>query len=248
MSHAKLEFVPPVIAYRGSRAHAPENTMASFRAAHEDGARWIKTDVKLTSDGVPILMHDDTLDRTTNGRGNVADMAWAEMQDLDAGGWFSPLFKGTRIPTLAELLIFARDAHMRINLELKACPGRTQATAMVALIQAAKLWPDTAPPPLISSFDVEALAIAAQLHPEWPRGLLLDEWREDWRELASLAQATTININAEILTPERMVALRLSQKTVLVYTVNDAVQAKTLLQAGVQAIFSDNPAEILKAL
>jgi glycerophosphoryl diester phosphodiesterase len=248
MSHNHLHFIPPVIAHRGSRMRAPENTLASFMAAREDGAQWIETDVKLTSDGVPILMHDDILDRTTDGQGAVADMSWAEMQNLDAGGWFSPAFKGMRILTLAEGLAFARAANMRLNLELKPCPGRAQATAMVALIEAAKLWPEAAPVPLISSFDVEALTIAAQLHPGWPRGLLLDEWRDDWRELASLTQATTINLNVDIVTPERIALLRDAQKSILVYTVNDPAAAKTLLQSGVQAVFSDNPADIIKAL
>jgi glycerophosphoryl diester phosphodiesterase len=248
MLHINLDFIPPVIAHRGARVRAPENTMAAFKAAREDGARWIETDVKLTSDGVPILMHDDTLDRTTDGHGSVADMSWAEIKNLDAGAWFSPAFKGTRVATLVELLIFARDTNMRLNLELKPCPGRTQATVMVALIEAAKLWPDTAPPPLISSFDIDALSIAAQLHPEWPRGLLLDEWREDWRELASLVQATTINLNADLLTPARIAALREANKPILAYTVNDAARAKALLQSGVQAVFSDNPAALIGAL
>ncbi|MGB9154246.1 MAG: glycerophosphodiester phosphodiesterase [Alphaproteobacteria bacterium] len=248
MASSKLDFIPPVIAHRGARNRAPENTMASFKAAYEDGAKWIETDVKLTSDGVPILMHDDTLNRTTNGQGCVADMDWDDMQNLDAGGWYSPAFRGTRVPTLAELLSFAYDTGLRLNLELKPCPGRAQATAMVALIEAAKLWPDTAPDPLISSFDVESLTIAAQLHPGWPRGLLLDEWRDDWREVVSLTQATTVNMNAAIVTPERIALLREAQKPILVYTVNDATQAKTLLQSGIQAVFSDNPGDIIKAL
>ncbi|MDE2030139.1 MAG: glycerophosphoryl diester phosphodiesterase, partial [Alphaproteobacteria bacterium] len=190
-----LNFRPPVIAHRGARARAPENTMAAFEAAREDGAAWIETDVKLTADGVPVLIHDDLLDRTTNGHGAVADMDWAEMRELDAGGWFAPVFAGARVPRLAELLAFARDSDMRINLELKPCPGRALATVMVSMIEAAKLWPADAPPPLISSFDAEALTIASRLHPGWPRGLLLDGWRDDWRELAGLTRASTLHVN-----------------------------------------------------
>lgn len=248
MMKSKLDFIPPIIAHRGARIRAPENTMASFRAAREAGARWIETDVKLTSDGTVILMHDDTLDRTTDGRGSVADMPWADMQKLDAGSWFSPAFRGTRVATLADLLNFAREADMRVNLELKPCPGRTKATVMVALIEAAKLWPDEAPAPLISSFDIEALTIAAQLHPGWPRGLLIDEWRDDWRELMSLVQATTINVNADILTPERIAILREAERPILAYTVNDAAKAKALLQEGVRGIFSDDPAGLIRTL
>ena len=248
MINNTLDFLPPVIAHRGARNRAPENTLAAFKAAWEDGAKWIETDVKLTADGIAILMHDDDLDRTTDGKGPVADMSWAEVKKLDAGGWFSPSFKHEPVARLSDLLGFASKAQMRLNLELKPCPGRTRATVMVALIEAAKLWPETAPLPLISSFDVEALTIAAQLHPEWPRGLLLDEWRNDWRELAALVQAATIHLNANILTPERIALLRETKRPILAYTVNDAAQAKMLLQNGVSAVFSDNPGEILKAL
>jgi glycerophosphoryl diester phosphodiesterase len=248
MSLPRLDFIPPVIAHRGARIRAPENTIASFRAAREDGALWIETDIKLTSDGTPILMHDNLLDRTTNGRGDVAAMAWKDMQNLDAGAWFSPSFKNTRIPTLAQLLAFARESGTRLNLELKPCPGRTQATVMVALIEAAKLWPESAPVPLISSFDVEALSLAAQLHPGWPRGLLLDQWRNDWPVLAAKTQASMVTISDEIATPEHIAVLNAARMSVLVYTVNDPARAKSLLNGGVQAVFSDNPAEILRSL
>lgn len=248
MPHRQLNFRPPVLAHRGSRNRAPENTLAAFAAAREDGAEWIETDVKLTSDGVPILMHDDTLERTTNGHGNVADTSWAEMQNFDAGSWFSPSFTATRIPTLAELLSFARATGMRLNLELKPCPGRARATAMCALIEAAKLWPETALPPLISSFDIEALKIAAQLHPGWPRGLLLDEWRDDWRDLVFATNATTVNIDADILTPQRLKTLTDFDMPVLAYTVNDPARARELLAGGVRAVFCDDPAAMIKAL
>ncbi|MDR3451033.1 MAG: glycerophosphodiester phosphodiesterase [Alphaproteobacteria bacterium] len=248
MPERHLDFHPPVIAHRGARNRAPENTLAAFEAARADGVLWIETDVKLTSDGVPILMHDETLDRTTNMRGLVADTMWADMQTCDAGGWFNASFAGERIPTLADALAFSRATGMRFNFELKPCPGRARATAMVALIEAAKLWPESAPPPLISSFDIEALTIAAQLHPGWPRGLLLEEWRDDWREIATRTNATSLHLNAESLTPERLVTLRETHVSTLAYTVNDPARARDLLNAGVCAVFTDNPAEILKAI
>lgn len=248
MHRLPLDFVPPVIAHRGSRLRAPENTMPSFMAARDEGAIWLETDVKLTADGIPILMHDDTLDRTTDGRGSVADRTWDEIKALDSGGWFSPAFAGTRVASLAELLDFARMAGMRLNLEIKPCPGRTRATTMVTLIEVAKMWPDYAPIPLISSFDIEALMVAAQLHPDWPRGLLLDEWRDDWREVATATMATTLNLNAELLTPERLAQLRTANMPILCYTVNDPARAQSLMQSGVQAVFSDNPGEMLRAL
>jgi glycerophosphoryl diester phosphodiesterase len=170
------------------------------------------------------------------------------MQNFDAGSWFAPKFTGTRIPSLADLLTFARATGMRLNLQLRPCPGRARATTMVAMIEAAKLWPETALPPLISSFDIETLTIAAQMHPGWPRGLLLDVWREDWRELMTLTRATTLNLNADLLTPERLPMLRETGVPILAYTVNDGARARALLDAGVRAVFCDDPAAMIKAL
>lgn len=243
-----LTFQPPVIAHRGVRAEAPENTLPAFGLAKHRGATWIETDVKLTHDGIPILMHDDTLERTTNGNGAVADIPWELVRNLDAGTWFDPRFAGTRVPRMSEMLKLAFTDYLRVNLEIKPCPNRTQATTMVALIEAAKLWPADHPPPLISSFDVEALVIASQLHPEWPRGLLLDNWRSDWAELAKLTRASTINLDHKLLTGDRLDMLLSAGLPILTYTVNDPARAKELLQKGVAAVFTDDPAKIIKAL
>jgi glycerophosphoryl diester phosphodiesterase len=248
MNLSFLAFRPPVIAHRGARALAPENTLAAFRRAREEGARWIETDVKLTHDGIPIIMHDDTLDRTTDGKGPVADITWADMQKLDAGSWFDLAYKGEHVPRLAEVLRFVLEHNMRINLELKPCPGRAQATAMVTLIEAAKIWPHDRPPPLISSFDIEALMIAAGLHPEWPRGLLLEEWRDDWADLVHKTKASVINLDADLLTEERVEAIVKTRLPVLAFTISDPARAKELLHWGVKAVFSDNPGTIIKAL
>ena len=243
-----LDFHPPVIAHRGARWRAPENTMAAFRAARDDGARWIETDVKLTADGVPVLMHDDMVDRTTNGKGAVAAMTLDDLRGLDAGGWFGADFRGEAIPRLADVLSFALGAAMRVNVELKPCPGRSQATAMVALLEAAKLWPKDAPSLLISSFDIECLMVAAQLHPDWPRGLLLDGWRDDWRDVMAATGARTLNIDADCLTDARLDVLAKAGVTVLAYTVNDAGRARHLINQGVRAVFADNPGEMIPLL
>jgi glycerophosphoryl diester phosphodiesterase len=241
-------FQPPVIAHRGSRSGAPENTLAAFRLAYREGARWIETDVKLTQDGVPVLFHDDTLDRTTNGKGPVSNISWADLQNLDAGSWFGSEFKNERVPSLAEALRFLLDHGMRVNLEIKPCLGRAQVTTMVALMETAKIWPEDYAPPLISSFDHDALAIAAQLHPDWPRGLLLDEWRGDWHDAAHKLQANAIHMNATQLTRERIGLIIRSGLPVLTYTVNEVRRAKELLEWGVGAVFSDNPKDMIETL
>lgn len=241
-------FHPPVIAHRGVRAEAPENTLAAFKLVPKSGAQWIEVDVKITHDGVPVLMHDDSIDRTTNGRGMMADINWSDVQKLDAGSWFDKKFTDERVPKLGEAMRFMIDNKLKLNLELKPCPGRTQATTMVALIEASKVWPDHAPPPLISSFDMEALTIAAQLHPDWPRGVLLEKWADNWVELIKKTSASFIGLDTSVLTQKRVAALVEAQIPVLCFTVNDPLRAKELLHWGVSAVFSDNPAEIIKAL
>src|ERR1700753_901417 len=111
--------LPPVIAHRGISLEAPENTLAALKLAAKSGAQWVEFDVKLTRDGVPILMHDETLDRTTDGSGKVADTDWADIQKLDAGSKFDGRFRGEKIPHLAEALRCMLDAGLRPMIELK---------------------------------------------------------------------------------------------------------------------------------
>jgi len=243
-----LTFHPPVIGHRGAKALAPENTMSSFRRAQEAGVLWVETDVKLTRDGVAILMHDDMLDRTTNGRGAVAKTDWSEIQALDAGSWFDPAFRDERVPRLEEILRFVLDHGLRINLEIKPCLGRSQATAMVALIETAKLWPRDAAPPLISSFDIDALIVASQLHPEWPRGFLFEKWPENLDTIIRMTQPAILGIDEEIITPERLDDIRKTGLPLQAFTVNDPSRAQKLLHDGIVAVFSDNPRPILDAL
>lgn len=248
MSLFPLIFDPPVIAHRGARTEAPENTLAAFERVIETGAKWLETDVKLTHDGVPVLLHDETLERTTNGHGNIADKSWKDVQMLDAGSWFGPEFKDETVPRLTTALQLVLERDLQINLELKPCPGRTKATVIVTLIEASKIWPEYQAPPLISSFDIDALTISAQMHPEWPRGLLLEDWHENWGYLLSVTTASTININETCLTQHRVATLKQANLPILAYTVNDPARAKELLHWGVSAVFSDNPREIILGL
>jgi len=246
MTHPR--FLPPAIAHRGASAIAPENTLAALRLAHAAGAPWVEFDAKLTRDGVPILMHDDTLNRTTDGEGKVADINWLDIQKLDAGSWFASRFRGERVPLLAEALEVVLEQNMRLNLEIKPCPGRAKATAMVTMIETAKLWPDDRPPPLISSFDEEALSIAAQLQPHWPRSFAFEDWRDDWRDVATRVNAEALTVDADLLTREHMHVLAQSGLAILAFTVNDPQRAKELLGEGVSAVFCNNPKAMIDAL
>jgi glycerophosphoryl diester phosphodiesterase len=241
-------FDPPVIAHRGVRSVAPENTIAAFKRVRESGARWFETDVKLSRDGVPLLFHDDEVSRTTDGQGAVAEMDWEQLHDLDAGSWFDPAFKSERVPKLSDGLRVAFDQNLRINIEIKPCPGRSLATSMVAMIEIAKMWTDRHAQPLISSFDIDALITSSRMHPEWPRGLLLEDWRDDWQDIAERVDAATVHFDEEHLTEDRLATLRQSTRPILAYTVNDPKRAIHLINAGIKAVFSDNPAVVIDAL
>jgi glycerophosphoryl diester phosphodiesterase len=243
-----LAFHSPVLAHRGAMDSAPENTLAALYAAREQGALWAEVDVKITQDGVPILMHDDTLDRTTNGSGLVADASWEKVQTLDAGSWFDARYAGERVPHLDDVMRVALETELRLAIELKPCPGRARATTMVVLIEMAKKWPEGTEPPLISSFDVESLEIAAQLQPPWPRCFIMPDWRDDWREIVEKVGASAVSMDEKALTEERVAAFRSVEMPLLAYTLTDPARAKELLGWGVSAVYADRPRAILAHL
>lgn len=248
MAASGIDFSPPIIAHRGASSRAPENTLSSFLAAREAGVKWIETDVKLTSDGVPVLLHDDNIDRTTAGHGSIVDITWAELQKLDAGSWFSPNFSGMHVLSLNEVVSFCAASDMRLILEIKPSPGRIQATTMVSLIEAAKIWPPDMPPPVISSSEKDALLIASQLHPDWPRSLLLNEWDNNWHEAIVLTESSLITVKDALLTPGRLTALRKTGLPIISHTVNDPLLAKERLKEGVTALYSDNSGDLVPQL
>lgn len=151
---------PLIIAHRGHKAEAPEQTMAAFRMAVELRAQMIEADVQLSRDGVAVLMHDTTLERTTSGRGAVAALEWAEIAGLDAGSWFGPRFAGERVPRLEELFELAEEAGIGLCLEAK---GRSAAETLAVarwiaaeIARRGRLERD-----VLASFDHDALQVAA---------------------------------------------------------------------------------------
>lgn len=243
-----LDFHPPVIAHRGASSSAPENTLAAIRLAREQGANWIELDVKITYDGVPVLMHDETLDRTTNGTGFVAEAAWSDLSKLDAGSAFDSTYRGETIPHLSDAVNAVLQNNLSLILELKPCPGRTKATTMVTMIELAKIWPEGDTHPVISSFDVESLEMSAQLEPHWPRCLIFDQWDRDWKQKMLQVGARVSTFEESLLTKERVEELKSFRLPFLAYTVNDPDRAKDLLAWGVTAVYADNPRSILKVL
>ena len=152
--------IPRVIGHRGAAGHAPENTLVSLEKAAALGVRWVEFDTKLSADGVPVVFHDDKLERTTDGRGPVAEMPLAELLALDAGTWFGDGFAGEPVPTLGQAMATLTRLGLGANVEIKASPGREAETGDTVGVVLKSDWPETLPAPLISSFDAETLAAA----------------------------------------------------------------------------------------
>lgn len=229
---------PPIVAHRGGGKLAPENTLAAIDIGHHYGHRMIEFDAKLSADQQLFLLHDDELDRTTNGHGIAGELPWSSLSILDAGSWFSADFHGEPLPTLAQVAERCRNYGMLANIEIKPTTGAETVTGAAIARAAEKLWQgETAP--LLSSFSVEALAAAQAAVPELPRGLLLDEWRDDWQSLTEQLQCVALHLNHRLLDAERTRQLTQAGLRLLAYTVNDVARARELLHWGVDMICTD---------
>lgn len=240
--------LPKVIGHRGAASYAPENTLEGLRTAAEMGVEWVEFDVKLTRDDVPILFHDDTLERTTNGSGNVADHDYEDIQNLEAGSWFSEGFTGISVPTLEEALEVILEHDLGINVEIKPCQGREEDTTKVALDILSQVWTDH-DKILISSFQTSCLEVARDIAGDWARGLLLDEEiPQEWPDLADYLDVNTININGNTLSKSDCEWLLKAELPLLAYTINDPERARELQRWGIDGFFSDAPDVILDNL
>lgn len=240
--------LPRVIGHRGAAASAPENTLAGLRKAKELGCRWVEFDVRLTADGRAVLLHDNRLRRTTDGRGKLAELSLAAVRYLDAGGWFGPSFAGEPVPTLEEAIAVLAELGLGANVELKAAPGREAATGAIAADLLARLWPRELPAPLISSFHRGALAAARAGADGIPRGVLFRAVPRNWRAIADSFGCTTIHADHLSLRRALVSEIRGAGYPLLAYTVNDPGRAQTLFDWGVTSVFSDAPQRLLDAL
>ncbi len=241
--------LPKIIGHRGACAYAPENTLESIHTAADIGAQWVELDVKLTRDGVPVIFHDETLERTTNGSGNMADTLYEDLRQLEAGSWFADGFTGIKIPTLEEALDVLLERGLGLNLEIKPCPGREVETAEIALDVLSTIWDDHSNI-LISSFQHPSLEAARDMANDWARGLLIggDDMPENWRELADYLEVKTMNLGSRLVTRELVEEISDLDMATLVYTVNDPDEARRFQSYGVDALFSDQPDVIAEGL
>ncbi len=230
-----------VIGHRGACALAPENTMASFKIAHALGCGLIEFDVMLSADGVPFIFHDETLMRTTNGQGSFGRASSEYIQSLDAGQWFSRQYIGEKVPTLRETLLWLVESDMQANIEIKPTVDSVEKTTVAVLTQLTQSWPETKPLPLISSFNLEALTLCRRASPDMPIGLLLEQWQENWLDLARDLRCYSVHLSHRFATRDRIDEIKREGYAVCVYTVNRQRLAAKLFDWGVDALFSDDP-------
>ena len=233
--------IPKIIGHRGAAGYSPENTLEGIHTAADMGIEWVELDVKLTKDEVPIIFHDDTLDRTTCGSGNVADKTYKELCELDCGSWYGESFVGAKIPTLENVVDVLIERNLGLNLEIKPCPGKEKLTAEVVLDLLSTIWDDH-DRLLISSFQHVSLETALEIAEDWHRGLLLpQDMPENWEELIQYLHVSAVNVNAETITRDEVETIMDMEKPILAYTVNEPDRARVLQSWGVDGFFSDVP-------
>ncbi|WP_312240504.1 glycerophosphodiester phosphodiesterase [Pantoea sp.] len=194
--------------------------------------------VSSNSAPLSILLHDDTLDRTSDGWGIAGDLPWHKLAQLDAGSWFGAAFNGEPLALLRDVAQRCRRHNMMANIEIKPTSGAEQETGRAVTLAARELWQGQTAP-LLSSFSYQALEAAMTAAPELPRGLLLDAWRDDWRALTAALDCVSIHLNHRLLNAARAAELKATGLHILVYTVNDPARARELLGWGVDAICTD---------
>jgi glycerophosphoryl diester phosphodiesterase len=230
-----------VQAHRGASAVAPENTIAAFRAAQEQGARWVELDVALLGDGTPVVIHDVTLDRTTSGKGSLGEIAAGDLAGLDAGGWFAPQFRGVTLPTLPEVLTALGELGLSVNVEIKQHAHHKSLEQLTETVHACL----RARPPevrvMISSFDAECLKAMHRLGARYELAMLWSELPPDWLDIVAAIPASAIHLDYRALSFNVLDRARERGIGVRVWTCNDPAQIEPFWDAGLDGVISDNP-------
>jgi glycerophosphoryl diester phosphodiesterase len=228
---------PWIIAHRGASGYAPENTMAAFERAVQLGAGFIETDLQLTRDGRFVAIHDGTLERTTNGRGTVHKHTLAQLRELDAGRWFDRQFEGQQIPTLEEVLEFARthDVVFYLEIKYKAAWGMHHALA------AALRRPEYAARSIVISFDPATLGAVREADPTIVTGLLLDQRRLDPVQEALEVGARQLCLRGDLVTPKLIDKAHRAGLQVTAWTLNDLAAMRVAVGCGIDGVMTDLP-------
>ena len=231
--------LPLWIAHRGAGKLAPENTLAAFRVGASHGYRAFECDVKLSADGVPFLLHDTTLQRTTDGHGVAGDRPWSELARLDAGSWHGRAYAGEPIARFDAVARYCLRNGFALNVEIKPSPGNEDETGRVVALEAARLWAGAAALPLLSSFKPMVIAAAKAAAAQLPRALLFDGLRDGWLDEVRALDCVAVVVDYPSLDAAVIAQAHAAGLRVLTYTVNDPAPVHALLAAGIDGIVTD---------
>ncbi|GAA0240418.1 glycerophosphoryl diester phosphodiesterase [Marinomonas primoryensis] len=229
-----------VMGHRGAALLAPENTLASIRAAADAGATWVEIDVYLIAEGGLVIFHDDTLDRCTNGTGVTRDARPADVAELDAGSWFSADFAGEKVPTLLDALECIQSLNLGLNLEIKHDGADVENIVPTVLAMLRDHWEDN-DNLMISSFNHAALQLCYDIDVDRHLAQLYEDIPEDWQAQLEGIKAYSLNCDYSRLTQSQAQAVKAAGYKLLCYTANDPRKVESHWAWGMDAVITDDP-------
>jgi len=229
-----------LVAHRGASRVAPENTLAAFRIAAGQGARWVEFDASLLGDGTAVLHHDGTLDRCTDASGPLSAFGAADLARIDAGSWFGPGFAGEPLATLDQALELFDALALSANLEMKPQDGPPEALAgVVAAALGRRPW--TRSRILVSSFELAALKALRRLMPDQPLAMLYEDPPDEWPDVLAALGACSLHIWHQALSDALLARAAREQVHVRVYTINEPARMARFRGAGLAGVITDHP-------
>ncbi|WP_064686018.1 glycerophosphoryl diester phosphodiesterase [Rhizobium bangladeshense] len=234
-----------VQAHRGASAIAPENTIAAFRAAAEQGAEWVELDVALLGDGTAIVIHDASIDRCSSSTGNLGDLRAADLDQIDAGAWFDPRFKGESLPTLAAVVSALGELRLNANVEIKQHPHHKSLDQLVKTVDEHLRARAPQTKIMISSFDSAALKRMHEINPSYELAMLWSRVPDDWRDVLRSIPATTVHLGYKSLSIGFLEEAVRHGIKVRAWTSNDPRELASFWNAGLTGVITDDPSVYL---
>jgi glycerophosphoryl diester phosphodiesterase len=223
---------PRIVAHRGGGALAPENTLGAIRLGASMGFKGVEFDVMLAGDGTPVVIHDETVDRTTNGRGEVSKLTYSEIFSFKTRN-------GESVPTYSETVGLCRELGLWANVEIKPAQGHERKTGEAVARMTREHWRGAPLAPLLSSFSIEALAAARAVAPELARGYLVSKIPPDWHDTMKRLACVALHCNCKSLTEKLAADIRAAGYAILLWTVNDPSEGRRLLKMGADCMVTD---------
>ncbi|MGY3569612.1 glycerophosphodiester phosphodiesterase family protein [Vibrio paucivorans] len=232
-----------ITGHRGAASLAPENTLVSIEQAAKSGATWVEIDTQLSADNIPVIIHDKTVNRCTDGEGKVSELDLETLKTLDAGKWFGNQFEGTQVPTLEEALDKCVELDLTLNLELKTYDDKTIDTLVKQVVSVVKQKNYPLDKLLLSSFSKDALAICQAHLPQVRRGFICEVWNDFSLESLNELDLFSVHIDHQILNADIAKSIKEAGLVLKIWTLNMPEKAQAFYDLGVDYIITDKPNE-----